>query len=101
VHWWGCSGWQSRFPRAGSIRAARAWCCAARTASRSADTDEAEVTGNAATRTRSVAEGRIQRVGGGAESGATHRGINSYLDVQHGTLTEPFGGELVGIDIYV
>jgi len=44
---------------------------------------------------------RVQRLGANADNGPTHRGISSYRGVEQASLHDSFGGELVGIDIFV
>ena len=62
---------------------------------------EPEADAGAPVPARPVFEGRVQRLGASADTGSTHRGIDRYLEVQQDNPAESFGGELVGIDIYV
>lgn len=66
--------------------------------------DEAPSRSDASSPGRAAAAIRVARVERLDDAGAavqTNRGISAYLDVERGTVTDPFGGELVGIDFYV
>ena len=52
-------------------------------------------------REREAVPFRVERLGTDGATGGQSRGISAYLNVEYGSLSEPSGGELVGIDFYV